>query len=134
FHPIDDFAPISTLSRSPQVLVLHPSLPAKSVRELVALASSKPGQLNYASYGTGSASHLGAELFSIITEVKMQHIPYKGPGPAINELLAGEVQLFFTPPAPVIPHVTNGRLKAIAVSSDSRLSVLPHVETFAEAG
>src|SRR5690606_32345054 len=72
--------------------------------------------------------------FSIITEVKMQHIPYKGTGPAIIELLAGEVQLFFTPPAPVIPHVTNGRLKAIAVSSDSRLSVLPHVETFAEAG
>ena len=134
FDPIKDFAPVATVSASPQVLANHPSLPVRTVRELITLARSEPGQLNYASYGSGSGSHLGAEPFSMVTEIKMQHIPYKAAGPAIADLLGGQVQLFFGPPAPIAPHAKTGRLKALAVSAGSRVTVLPDVPTFTEAG
>jgi len=134
FDPIKDFMPIGTLSASPQVLAVHPSLPVKTVRDLISLARSNPGQLNYASYGNGSGSHLGAELFSLLAEVKMQHIPYKGAGPAVTDLLGGQVHLFFGPPAPIAPHAKSGRLRALAVSTGYRVAVLPNVPTFAESG
>jgi len=134
FDPIKDFSPIGTLSASPQVLAVHPSLPAKTVRDLVVLAKARPGQLNYASYGNGSGSHLGAELFSLLADVRMQHIPYKGAGPAVADLLGGQVQVFFGPPAPIAPHAKTGRLRALAVSTDYRVPVLPDVPTFTEAG
>ena len=134
FDPIKDFSPIGTLSASPQVLAVHPSLPVKTVRDLVTLARARPGQLNYASYGNGSGSHLGAEFFSILGQVKMQHIPYKGAGPAVSDLLGGQVQVFFGPPAPIAPHAKTGRLRALAVSTDYRVQVLPDVPTFTEMG
>ncbi|MGD9942472.1 MAG: tripartite tricarboxylate transporter substrate binding protein [Burkholderiaceae bacterium] len=134
FDPIKDFAPIATLTSSAMVLAATPSLAANNVRELVQLARSRPGQLNFASYGTGSPSHLGGELFNMLSELKMQHIPYKGAMPAVTELIGGQVQLFLVPPAPVAPHVKTGKLKALAVTGDSRLAALPDVPTFTEAG
>ena len=134
YDPIKDFAPIATLDSSEFVLVLHPSVPANNLQEFIALAKSKPGQLNYATSASGSIGHLGIELFSIMTGVRMQHIPYKGAGPALTELIGGQVQLFFAVPTNVVPHIKSGRLKGIAVTGATRLSAVPQVPTFTEAG
>lgn len=134
FDPIKDFAPISTLTSSAMVLAAHPALPANTVRELVLLAKSRPGQFNYASYGSGSPSHLGGELFNLLSDLKMQHVAYKGAMPAVTDLIGGQVQLFLVPPAPVAGHVKTGKLKALAVTGDARLQALPDVPTFAESG
>jgi tripartite-type tricarboxylate transporter receptor subunit TctC len=129
-----DFAPVALTTAAPNVLVVHPSVPVKSVRELVALAKSRPGQLNFASAGTGTAPHLSGELFKAMTGVSLVHIPYKGSPPAVTDLLAGEVALMFSPASSVLPHVQSGRLRALAVTTASRLPSLPDLPTVAESG
>jgi len=134
YDPIKDFAPIATLGVSPQVLVLNASVPANTVQEVIALAKSKPGQLNFASSGAGGPTHLSGELFNIIAGVKTQHIPYKGAGPATIDLIGGQVQMFYSVPINIIAHVKSGKLKGIAVTGETRLTALPRMPTFTEAG
>ncbi|MFH1604381.1 MAG: tripartite tricarboxylate transporter substrate binding protein [Pseudomonadota bacterium] len=134
YDTFKDFAPVATIASSEYVLVINPSVPAKNLQEFIALAKSKPGQLNYASAGSGGIAHLGTELFNIMAGIKMQHIPYKGSGPALTDVIGGQVQMYLCSPAGAIPHVKSGRLKAIAVSGETRLSALPQVPTFTEAG
>jgi len=129
-----DFAPVALTTAAPNVLVVHPSVPAKSVKELIALAKSRPGQLNFASAGTGTAPHLSGELFNAMAGVKMVHIPYKGSPPAVTDLIAGEVALMFSPSSSVLPHVKTGRLRALAVTTAARLPSLPELPTVAESG
>jgi len=129
-----DFAPVALTTAAPNVLVVHPSVPAKSVKELVALAKGRPGQLNFASSGTGTAPHLSGELFKALAGVNLVHIPYKGSPPAVTDLMAGEVALMFSPSSTVLPHVKSGRLRALAVTTASRLPSLPDLPTVAESG
>jgi tripartite-type tricarboxylate transporter receptor subunit TctC len=129
-----DLAPVSLVGYGPLVLVAHPSLPVKSVKELTALAKSKPGMLNYGSAGVGSMTHLGMALFISMTSVDMVHIPYKGSAPASIGVLTGEAQLMFTSPAAVMAQMREGRLRPLAVSGITRSAVLPDVPTLAEAG
>jgi len=131
---IRDFAPVATIGGNQFILALHPSLPAHNLQEFIAFAKSRPGQLNYTAANTGSVSHLGGELFSSMAGVRMQHIPYKGGGPAITDLIGGQVHLAFQVPVDIVHHVKANRLKAIAVTGDSRLPALPQVPTFAESG
>ncbi len=132
FDAIRDFAPVATVSSSELILVLHPSVPANNLQEFIALAKSKPGQLNFAS--SGSATHLAGESFNIVAGVKMQHIPYKGGAPAITDLIGGQVQLAFAPPINVVPHIKSGRLRAIAITGGARFPALAQVPTLVEAG
>ena len=134
FDAIKDVAAVATLTISELLLALHPSVPANNVKELIALAKSKPGQLNFASAGKGGPSHLAAELFNMLAGIKIQHVPYKGSGPAVGDLLGGHVQVYFGPGTVLIPHIKSGKLKAIAIGGDSRLPTLPQIPTFAEAG
>lgn len=134
YDPIKDFEPISLLSFAPNVLVVHPSLPAKSVKELVALARARPGQVNFAGSGSGSTPHLAAELFNTLANVKMVHVPYRGTGPAIVGLMSGEASVMFMPTTNAVPLVKSGRLRALAVTSRTRLSALPALPTVAESG
>ena len=134
YDPIKDFAPVATIGASPQVLVLNTAVPANTVQEVVALAKSKPGQLNFASSGAGGPTHLSGELFNIIAGVNTQHIPYKGAGPAMIDLIGGQVQMFYSVPINIVAHVKSGKLKAIAVTGQTRLTALPQMPTFAEAG
>jgi tripartite-type tricarboxylate transporter receptor subunit TctC len=129
-----DFAGVAALSSSPNVLVVHPSVPANNLREFIALAKANPGQLNYGTSGTGGAVHLATELFNITAGTKMHHIPYKGSGPVVTDLIGGQIQLSFQTPIAVIPHIRSGKLRAIAVAGEARLSALPQVPTFAEGG
>jgi tripartite-type tricarboxylate transporter receptor subunit TctC len=134
YDAIRDFTPVAAVSSTEFVLVVHPAVQANSLQELIALAKAKPGQLNYASAGSGSPTNLVAELFSMMAAVRMQHIPYKGGGPALIELIGGQVQLAFQIPVSAIPHIRGGRIKAIAVSGETRLPALPQVPTFTEGG
>lgn len=134
FDPIKGFTPIALVARAPFMLVVHPSVPAKSVRELVALAKANPGKLDYASAGQGTAVHLAVELFCSMASVKMMHIPYKGSGLALIDLLSGQVQLTFANVLSSRAHVQSGRLRALAVSSAKRSAVLPELPTVSESG
>lgn len=134
YDVIKDFAAIGTGASSELLLAANPSVPANNLQELIALAKSKPLQLNYASSGNGNINHLAAELFNIMAGVKTQHVPYKGTGPSLVDLIGGQVQIIFTPPSAVIPNIKAGKLKAIAVSGKNRLAALPEVPTFTEAG
>ncbi len=134
YDPIKDFAPVATVMRNEYILVLHPSVPANNLQEFIALAKSRPGQLNYASVGTGSNAHLAGELFQSMTGVRIQHIPYKGVGQILPDLIGGQVQLAFMDPAAAVTNINAGQLKAIAISGKGRMSSLPQVPTFAEAG
>ncbi len=134
YDPIKDFDPISLVSFAPNVLVVHPSLPAKSVKELVALARARPGQVNFAGSGSGSTPHLAAELFNTLANVKMVHVPYRGTGPAIIGLMSGEASVMFMPTTNAVPLVKSGKLRALAVTSRARLSALPALPTVAESG
>jgi tripartite-type tricarboxylate transporter receptor subunit TctC len=134
YNVFTDLAPISLLVINPQILVLHPSVPVNSVRELIKFAKSKPGQINYASVGPGSPNHLGMELLKHMTGIDMVHIPYKGTAPAVTDLLGGQVSLMFNSMPSVLPYVRSGRLKGIAVGSAKRSPAAPDIPTVAEAG
>jgi tripartite-type tricarboxylate transporter receptor subunit TctC len=134
FDALKDFATVVLIGQQPNVLVVHPALPVKSVSDLVALAKAKPGQLNYASTGTGTVGHLAGELFKTLVGVNFVHIPYKGGGPAVIDVLSGQVQFMFATAASVIPHVKSGRLRALAVTTPARSATLPELPTIAESG
>lgn len=131
---VKDFASVTLLASYPNVLVVHPSVPAKSVKELIELAKAKPGVLNYASTGTGGTSHLAGELFKMMTGTDIVHISYKGSGPAVTDLLGGQVTLMFDSVASSLPLVTSGKLRALAVTGKNRSPALPDLPTVAEAG
>jgi tripartite-type tricarboxylate transporter receptor subunit TctC len=133
WDPIKDFAPIALLTRAPQVLATKVDLPANNLRELIAYAKANPDKLNYASSGNGSIQHIAGELFKQMTGTSIQHIPYKGAGPAVQDLLGGQVDLFFTTPASVVGQIKADKLKALLVTSNSRLTSLPQVPTSKEA-
>ena len=134
YDPVKDFSPISLAATAPNLLVAHPSLSANTVKDLVALAKMKPDSLSYASAGNGTVGHMVAELFKSVTGIGIVHIPYKGNGPAVTDLLGGQVQLMFAAPGAVISFVEAKRLKALAVASNQRLPELGDTPTFAEAG
>ena len=132
FDPHRDFAPVGMLVVSPQVLVVHPSVAAKSVADLVALAKSKPGELNFASVGTGTSPHLGGELFASLTNTKIVHVPYKGTAPAMTDLLAGRVQMMFTSMPTVLAHVKSGKLRLVGTGGTRRSAVISDTPPIAE--
>jgi tripartite-type tricarboxylate transporter receptor subunit TctC len=134
YDVIKDFAAVATISKARSVLVVHPTVPANTLQEFTAMVKAKPGEFNFASSGVGTNTHLSGELFNQVTGTKMIHIPYKGSGPATTDLLGGRVQLSFQVPITVIPFINAGRLKPIAISGETRLSALPQVPTFTEAG
>jgi len=134
YDPIKDFAPLTLLAVSQNVLVVHPSFPARSLKELVAAAKAKPGEVNYASGGTGQSSHLSMELLEHMTGMKMMHVPYKGAGPALADTIAGHVKLHFLALSPAIPLIQSGKLVALGVTGSTRAPSLPNVPTIAEAG
>ena len=134
YDPIRDFTPITLIATTSQVLAVHPSLPVKTVKELIAYARKRPGQINYSSAGNGSQPHLTAELFKTRTGIDIVHVPYKGAPPAMNDLLAGHVALSFATSPSAVPHVKTGKLRALAVSTARRVSALPDVPTIDEAG
>jgi tripartite-type tricarboxylate transporter receptor subunit TctC len=134
YDPVKDFAPIILIGSTPYILVIHPSLAATTVKELIALAKANPGKLNYASAGSGSTLHLSGELFKTMAEVDIVHVPYKGAAPALTDLLGGRVQMTFNPAAVVLPHIRNGRLRALGVTSARRTALAPELPTIAEAG
>ena len=129
-----DFAPVIYFANSPLVLVTRATLPVTSVKDLIALAKSRPGQLNFAGGGTGGAAHLGGELFNYLADVRMTHVPYKGTGPAITDLVGGHVDLMFSGVAGAMPHIQSGKLRAIAVSGLKRSPTLPDLPSIAESG
>lgn len=134
YDSLKDFAPISQTTVSPFILVVHPSLPVSSVKELIALAREKPGTLNYGSAGIGSVAHLSAEQFKALAKVNITHVPYKGSGPSVIDLLAGRLQLVFENLPVVLPHIRSGKLRALAVGTPQRSGLLPEYPTVAEAG
>ncbi len=134
YDAIRDFAPVATIASSELLLVVHPSVSVNTVKELIALAKARPGQLNFASSGSGSLTHLQAELLNINAGINLQHIPYKGSGQALADLVGGHVQMYFGPPNNALPHIQSGRLKPIAVGGKTRLLTLPNVPTFSEEG
>lgn len=134
YDPQKDFAPVSLVADQPFVYAAHPSFPPNSMKDLIALAKASPGKVNYGSGGSGGASHLGVELLQIMAGVSMVHVPYKGTGPGMTALLAGEIPLLLVGVATVLPHIKNKRVKAYAVSGAKRSRALPDVPTAAEAG
>jgi tripartite-type tricarboxylate transporter receptor subunit TctC len=134
YDPLKDFDAVSLIASAPLLVVVHPSLPVKSVKELVALAKARPGQINYASNGAGGSSHLAVEMFRMMTGTDMVHIPYKGLSPALTDLLSGEVQLMFSSAVAMLPQVKAGRLRAIAMTGAKRSPAIPDIPTVAEAG
>jgi tripartite-type tricarboxylate transporter receptor subunit TctC len=134
FDPIKDFKPVSLIAWAPNVLVINPKVPADSVPKLIELAKARPGKLNYASSGNGSSIHIGGALFETLADVRMKHVPYRGAGPALADLLGGQVDLMFDTVAQSLPHIKAGKLKALGVTTTRRSSSLPDVPTVAEAG
>jgi tripartite-type tricarboxylate transporter receptor subunit TctC len=134
FDPIKDFAPIATIANNETLMLIHPSVPASTLKELIALAKSRPGKLNYAALGTGGIQHLASEMFKLAAGVDIQAIPYKGAGPAITALIGGQVHMSIQGTAPSLPHIKSGKLKALAITGDTRWAAAPQVPTFAEAG
>ena len=134
FDPVSDITPIIQMSQGPLLVVANTTLPVKTIKELIALAKSKPGEITFASSGQGSVIHLATELFDTMAGVKMNHIPYKGTGPALTDTIAGQTNVFFSSTATAMPHVKSGRLRAIAVTTAKRIPALPDVPTIAESG
>ena len=134
FDPVNDFAPISLLSSLPNILVVHPALPVKSVKDLLAHAKAQPGKLNYSSSGIATGTHMSMALLTHMAGINLAHIPYKGGAPSVTALISGEVQLCFATISTALPHVKSGRLRALAVSSAKRASAVPEVPAIAEAG
>ena len=129
-----DFAPVSLLAKVPNIFVVHADVPAKNLRELVALAKSKPGQLNYGSAGNGSAGHLAMEYLKLVTGMELQHVPYKGTGPNLVDLVSGRTQATSAGTPPLMPHVKSGKLRVVAAGTPQRLASLPDIPTVAEQG
>ncbi len=134
YDPIKSFAAVAWVARVPNVLVVHPSLPVKTVQELVAYAKANPGKINYGSGGNGSAAHIATEYFKLQTGTQMQHVPYKGTAPAVTDLVAGQIQVMFTGVPAVMGQVKAGQLRALAVSSPQRVKAVPELPTVAESG
>ncbi|BEP65254.1 tripartite tricarboxylate transporter substrate binding protein (plasmid) [Variovorax sp. V213] len=134
FDTLRDLAPVSLLVRVPNVLVANPAAPIKDVKDLIAQAKAKPEQINYASSGNGSAQHLAAELFGVVAGVRMTHVAYKGGGPALTDVMAGQVPVFFASLASSLPYIQGGKLRALAVTGKARSPVLPQIPTVAESG
>jgi tripartite-type tricarboxylate transporter receptor subunit TctC len=134
FDPVKDLAPISLVASTPSMLVVGSALPVKSVKDLIAVAKAKPGHLLYATPGSGSSSHLGTELFKQVAGVNIQHVPYKGTGPAVTDLISGQVSMFITNMPSVLPMVKAGRVRALAVTSLQRSTLVPELPTVAESG
>lgn len=132
FHPIDDFSPVGTIDASDNLMVIHPGVPAQTMQEFIALAKAKPGQINYATSTTSGL--ITTAMFAQKVGIKIQHVPYKGAGPALNDLIGGHVQMFFSTPSSMVGHVRNGKVRAIGITSEQRLPALPNVPTFAEGG
>jgi tripartite-type tricarboxylate transporter receptor subunit TctC len=132
FHPIDDFTPLGTIDASDNLMVIYPGVPAQNMQEFIALAKAKPGQLNYATSTTSGL--VTTAMFAQKVGIKIQHVPYKGAGPALNDLIGGHVQMFFSTPSSMVAHVRSGKVRALGITSDHRLPALPNVPTFAEAG
>jgi tripartite-type tricarboxylate transporter receptor subunit TctC len=133
-YKLADFAPVSNVAESPNVLAVHPSVPAKNVKELIALLRSRPGQINYGSGGVGGSTHLAAELFKLLAKVDVTHIPYKGGGPAVTDLLGGQISMIFGNLPAVLPHVKSGRINVLAIASAKRSPTMPDLPTMDEAG
>ena len=134
YDPIKSFAPISIMATGPNVLVVNPALPVNSVKELLALVKEKPGAIDYASAGVGSFQHLGGELFKLVAGVNLQHVPYKGGGPAMQDVIAGHVKVMFSSLVQTTPFIQSGQLRALGVGGKNRNPILPDVPTIAEAG
>lgn len=134
YDPVLDFRPVSLLTATPYLLVVHPGVPARSVKELVAYVKSRPGQLNFASGGVGTGNHFSAELFRLAAGLDMVHVPYKGTGQALNDVLAGQVQMMFMNLLPALPQVKSGKLRGLAVTSGQRSPAAPDIPTIAETG
>ena len=134
FDPVNDITPIVQLSQGPFIVAVHPSVPAKTLRELIDLAKQQADKLSYGSAGTGSITHLASELFLEMAKIKVTHVPYKGTGPALNDAIAGNVQLIFGSVATTLQYVKSGRLRSLAVTTPRRIAAAPEVPTVAEAG
>ena len=134
YHPVDDFTPVSLVGWTPNVLVVHPSVPANNVKELIALGKEQPGKLTFSSSGAGSSIHLAGELFKSMAGVDMLHVPYKGAAPALSDLIGGQVSMMFDTVAQSLPQIKAGRLKPLAVTTSRRSTVLPDIPTLDEAG
>jgi len=134
YDTLRDFAPVALISQQPNIWLVHPSLPARNIRELIAFAKPRPGQIDFASSGTGGSQHLAGELLNVMAGIKLVHIPYKGSPPALTDTLAGRVALMSSTMAPAMPHVKSGKLHALAVTSAQRSPAAPQVPTVAESG
>jgi len=134
FNAEKDFAPVSLLAAAPYVILVHPSVPAVSIKELIALAKARPGKLNYASGGNGTNFHVAAELFKHQTGTQIAHVPYKGGGPALASVLGGETDITIASLGAALPHVNSGRVRVLAITSAERSSLMPHIPTVAESG
>jgi len=134
FDPVKDFSPVSLVAITPNILVAHPSIPVKSIKELIAYAKAKPGTLNFPSAGVGSSSHLAGELLKSLAGISMVHVPFKGGGPALVAVIAGEVQIMFATMPAAMPHVKSGKVKPVAVTTAKRSKAMPDLPTIAESG
>jgi tripartite-type tricarboxylate transporter receptor subunit TctC len=134
FDPVKDFAPVSLVAITPNILVTHPSVPVKTIKELIALAKAKPGALNFPSAGVGSSSHLAGELLKSLAGISMVHVPFKGGGPALVATIAGEVQIMFATLPAAMPHVKSGKVRPVAVTTTKRSQAMPELLTIAESG
>lgn len=129
-----DFAPLIHMATTPGVLIVHPSVPAKNVKELIALARQRPGELTYGTSGIGGFGHMCAELLSTMAKIKMTHVPYKGSAPSLIDLMGGHIQVLFNSALPTMPHIKSGRMRALATTGAKRMTILPELPTIAEAG
>lgn len=134
FNPAKDLHAISLIAETPVILAVHPDVPAKNLKELIAYAKANPGKVNYGSGGVGSGPHIAGELFKSVAGIQMTHVPYKGSGPAVTDLMAGQIQVLISAAPTITPHVKAGKIRALAVAGDSRIPLLPEVPTAKEAG
>ena len=134
YDTVKDFSPIASITSGELALAVHPSVPVNNLQEFIALAKSRPGQLNYASSGIGNPNHLAAEMLKLRAAINLQHVPYKGGGPALTDLLGGQIQVHFATPITAIPYIKSGKIRALAISGANRIAMLPDLPTFAEAG